>query len=98
MGRLGLDAVVSRGIYIAEAKEFRKVDVVSTNLFGAPCPVSKCIQVSGLAKEGARVEFRVVAGFWWLRHDGYAYQVDPLAVRPPILMYIDVLLIPTHDI
>ena len=44
-------------------KEFRKVDAVWARHFKEPYPVSTCVQVSGLAKEGARVELRVGAEF-----------------------------------
>lgn len=60
---LSLDAVVSRRIYLTDIKEFRKVDAAWARHFEEPYPVSTCVQVSGLAKEGARVELEVVAEF-----------------------------------
>ena len=60
---LSLDKVVSRRIYMIDMNEFRKVDAVWARFFEEPFPVSTCVQVSGLAKEKARVELEVVAEF-----------------------------------
>lgn len=60
---LSLDAVVSRKIYIIDMKEFRKVDAAWGRHFEEPFPVSMCVQGSGLAKEGTKVELEVVAEF-----------------------------------
>lgn len=57
----GLDKVVSRRIYMIDMKELREVDRIWAEWFEEPFPVSTCVQVSGLAKEGARVEIEVVA-------------------------------------
>ncbi|KAJ4359902.1 uncharacterized protein N0V89_000459 [Didymosphaeria variabile] len=56
-----LDKVVRRRIYIMDMKEFRKVDKIWGEWFAEPWPVSTCVQISGLAKEGALVELEVVA-------------------------------------
>ncbi|KAI5194876.1 hypothetical protein E4T39_08459 [Aureobasidium subglaciale] len=50
-----LDKVVRRRIYLLDIKDFRRVDAVWAEYFDAPFPVS------GLAKEGARVELEVTA-------------------------------------
>jgi 2-iminobutanoate/2-iminopropanoate deaminase len=42
-------------------KEFRKVDKIWGEWFEEPWPVSTCVQIGGLAKEGAVVELEVVA-------------------------------------
>ena len=42
-------------------KEFRQVDVVWGRWFEEPFPVSTCVQIGALAKEGALVELEVVA-------------------------------------
>ncbi|KAK7187766.1 hypothetical protein DPSP01_010814 [Paraphaeosphaeria sporulosa] len=56
-----LDKVVRRRIYMIDIKEFRKVDAIWGEWFEEPWPVSTCVQISGLAKEGALVELEVVA-------------------------------------
>ncbi|KAH0367400.1 hypothetical protein KCU65_g4755, partial [Aureobasidium melanogenum] len=56
-----LDKVVRRRIYIMNMKDFREVDKIWAEYFDEPYPVSTCVQVSGLAKEGALVELEVVA-------------------------------------
>ena len=43
-------------------KLFRQVDAVWAEWFEEPFPVSTCVQVGGLAKEGALVELEVSAG------------------------------------
>lgn len=44
-----------------DMKQFRTVDGIWAEYFEEPFPVSTCVQVSGLAKEGALVELEVVA-------------------------------------
>ncbi|THY12253.1 hypothetical protein D6D02_05281 [Aureobasidium pullulans] len=56
-----LDKIVRRRIYIMKMSDFRKVDEIWAEYFEEPYPVSTCVQVSGLAKEGALVELEVVA-------------------------------------
>jgi 2-iminobutanoate/2-iminopropanoate deaminase len=56
-----LDKVVRRRIYIMDMKDFREVDRIWAEYFTEPFPVSTCVQVAGLAKEGALVELEVVA-------------------------------------
>lgn len=56
-----LDKVVRRRIYIMNMKDFREVDRIWAEYFDEPYPVSTCVQVSGLAKDGALVELEVVA-------------------------------------
>ena len=56
-----MDKVVRRRIYIIDMKEFRKVDKIWGEWFEEPWPVSTCVQIGGLAKEGAVVELEVVA-------------------------------------
>ena len=56
-----LDQVVSRKIYLLDMQEFRKMDAVWTRHFKEPYPVSTCVQIAGLAKEGARIELEVIA-------------------------------------
>jgi 2-iminobutanoate/2-iminopropanoate deaminase len=56
-----LDKVVSRRIYMINMSEFRIVARVWGEMLEKPWPVSTCIQVSELAKEGALVELDVVA-------------------------------------
>ncbi|THZ91121.1 hypothetical protein D6C82_10120 [Aureobasidium pullulans] len=56
-----LDKIVRRRIYLMKMSDFRKVDEIWAEYFEEPYPVSTCVQVSGLAKEGALVELEVVA-------------------------------------
>lgn len=56
-----LDKVVRRRIYIIAMSEFRKVDAMWAKYFEQPFPVSTCVQVGALAKEGALVELEVEA-------------------------------------
>jgi len=56
-----LDKVVRRRIYILDMKLFRQVDAIWADYFEPPYPVSTCIGVTALAKEGALVELEVVA-------------------------------------
>ncbi|KAF7845807.1 hypothetical protein BT93_L0563 [Corymbia citriodora subsp. variegata] len=56
-----LDKVLQRRIYIIDMKQFRAVDAVWAKWFKEPYPVSTCVQISALAKEGALVELEVVA-------------------------------------
>lgn len=56
-----LSKVVRRRIYIMDMKDFREVDRIWAEYFTEPFPVSTCVQVAGLAKEGALVELEVVA-------------------------------------
>lgn len=56
-----LDKVLTRRIYMIDMKEFRLVDKIWGELFEEPYPVSTCVQISGLAKEGALVELEVTA-------------------------------------
>jgi 2-iminobutanoate/2-iminopropanoate deaminase len=56
-----LEKVVRRRIYIMDIEDFREVDRVWAEYFAEPFPVSTCVQVAGLAKEGALVELEVVA-------------------------------------
>ncbi|KAK8206881.1 hypothetical protein M8818_004716 [Zalaria obscura] len=56
-----LDKVVRRRIYIIEMGQFRTVDEVWGRWFEEPWPVSTCVQIGALAKEGALVELEVVA-------------------------------------
>ncbi|THX77141.1 endoribonuclease L-PSP [Aureobasidium pullulans] len=56
-----LDKIVRRRIYIMKMSDFRRVDEIWAEYFEEPYPVSTCVQVSGLAKEGALVELEVVA-------------------------------------
>lgn len=56
-----LAKVVRRRIYIMDMKDFREVDRIWAEYFTEPFPVSTCVQVAGLAKEGALVELEVVA-------------------------------------
>lgn len=59
-----LDKIVRRRIYLLKMSDFRKVDEIWAEYFEEPYPVSTCVQVSGLAKEGALVELEVVAQAW----------------------------------
>jgi len=56
-----LDKVMTRRIYMIEMKDFRKVVAVWDRYFEEPYPVSTCIGVTALAKEGALVELEVIA-------------------------------------
>ncbi|KAI9714509.1 MAG: hypothetical protein M1820_000470 [Bogoriella megaspora] len=56
-----LDKVVRRRIYIIDMKNFREVDGVWAGYFSEPYPVSTCVQIGALAKEGALVELEVEA-------------------------------------
>ena len=56
-----LDKVVRRRIYINDTEQFRQVDSIWSLYFEEPYPVSTCVQIVGLAKEGALVEFEVDA-------------------------------------
>ncbi|THW67873.1 hypothetical protein D6D19_09094 [Aureobasidium pullulans] len=56
-----LDKIVRRRIYLMKMSDFRRVDEIWAEYFEEPYPVSTCVQVSGLAKEGALVELEVVA-------------------------------------
>lgn len=56
-----LDKVVRRRIYIIDMREFRKVDRIWGEQLNEPFPVSTCVQIGGLAKEGALVELEVDA-------------------------------------
>lgn len=59
-----LDKIVRRRIYLMKMSDFRRVDEIWAEYFEEPYPVSTCVQVSGLAKEGALVELEVVAQAW----------------------------------
>ena len=56
-----LDKVVRRRIYIIKMEEFRIVDEIWGKRLSKPYPVSTCVGVTALAKEGALVELEVVA-------------------------------------
>lgn len=56
-----LDMVVRRRIYIIDMKQFRQVDRIWAEYLEEPFPVSTCVGVTALAKEGALVEIEVVA-------------------------------------
>ena len=56
-----LDKVVRRRIYIVDMTQFRVVDKIWGQYFKEPFPVSTCVGVTALAKEGALVELEVVA-------------------------------------
>lgn len=56
-----LQQVVRRRIYIIDMSQFRTVDEVWGRHFKEPFPVSTCVGVTALAKEGALVELEVVA-------------------------------------
>ncbi|EXJ88159.1 hypothetical protein A1O1_05087 [Capronia coronata CBS 617.96] len=56
-----LDKVMTRRIYIIPMQDFRKSVAVWDRFFEEPYPVSTLIGVTALAKEGALVEFEVVA-------------------------------------
>lgn len=56
-----LENVIRRRIYIINMADFREVDRIWGEYFKAPFPVSTCIGVTALAKEGALVELEVVA-------------------------------------
>ena len=56
-----LDKVVRRRIYIIDMSQFRIVDDIWGRYFEWPYPVSTCVGVTALAKEGALVELEVVA-------------------------------------
>ncbi|KAK5172672.1 uncharacterized protein LTR77_002792 [Saxophila tyrrhenica] len=56
-----LDKVVRRRIYIIDMGEFRKVDGIWGEEVREPFPVSTCVQIGALAKEGALVELEVDA-------------------------------------
>ncbi|KAK3063898.1 hypothetical protein LTS18_011838 [Coniosporium uncinatum] len=58
---LTLDNVFQRRIYIIDMKQFRKVDAMWGKYFKEPYPVSTCVQIGALAKEGAVVELEVLA-------------------------------------
>ncbi len=60
---LSLDVIVGRKICMIDMKELRKVEAVWGRYFEEPYPVSMCVQVSGLAKEGARIQLEVVAEY-----------------------------------
>lgn len=56
-----LDKIISRRIYMVDMSEFRIVDRIWGEWIKEPYPVSTCIGVTALAKEGAKVEIEVVA-------------------------------------
>lgn len=56
-----LDKVTRRRIYMIDMSEFRIVDRIWGEWVKEPFPVSTCVGVTALAKEGARVEIEVDA-------------------------------------
>ncbi|KAM0706157.1 hypothetical protein Q7P35_006706 [Cladosporium inversicolor] len=56
-----LEKIVRRRIYMIDIKQFREVDAIWAEWVGPPYPVSTCVQIGALAKEGALVEIEVLA-------------------------------------
>ena len=56
-----LSKVTRRRIYLVDMADLRVVDRVWGEWVGAPQPVSTCVGVTALAKEGAVVEVEVEA-------------------------------------
>lgn len=58
---LNMNSIVRRRIYMIDIKQFREVDAIWAEWVEPPFPVSTCVQVGALAKEGALVEIEVDA-------------------------------------
>lgn len=56
-----LDKIVSRRVYLLDMNDFRAVDRIWGELVKAPHPVSTCVGVTALSKEGAKIEIEVIA-------------------------------------